>query len=104
MRLRHARAAVVVLLDHLVLRQAVQSLADDGARNVEGLRQFDLTQPRARCQAALEDGGVDGVIDTLRRGVDAHFHPDRRRRHNHSVPSVSPMTANETMVVTVASA
>jgi len=58
---RHPRAAVVAQLDHLVLCQALQSLADHRARDLEFGGHLGFAQPFAGREPVLQHGAVDGI-------------------------------------------
>ena len=125
--LRHLGAAVAPQQHHAVLRQPVQRLAHQGARDREGLGEFFLAQTRAGAEAVVDDGRVDGFVHAV-GGLRRH-HVHRRdaqpasalRRGDRQLPcqtgrrrdrrpiqaaatSARAITSNETAVVTVPSA
>ena len=89
----------------------LNKVPDHRARDGEARRQFLFAQPRAGGQAALQDVGVEAVVDPLGGGawggvrvcgiVRCHR---RRLCQSPTVTRVSPITRNDTTVVTVPSA
>ena len=61
----HACAPVVQQLDDLLLGQALQRLAHQGAGHIELLGQLLLAQAFTRRQSALQNGLVNGFVDAV---------------------------------------
>ena len=61
----HACAPVVQQLDDLLLGQALQRLAHQGAGHIELLGQLLLAQAFTRGQSALQNGLVNGFVDAV---------------------------------------